>query len=67
MWQEVVRDSQRQKQMLLFYHGFHAGAKKLSETAEINFPVEDFYVMNGNRALIKREKLERYLDCATAV
>ena len=28
---------------------------------------EDFYVMNGNRALIKREKFERYLDQATAV
>ena len=30
-------------------------------------PHEDFYVMNGNRALIKREKFERYLDQATAV
>ena len=30
-------------------------------------PNEDFYVMNGNRALIKREKFERYLDHATAV
>ena len=30
-------------------------------------PNEDFYVMNGNRALIKREKFERYLDQATAV
>ena len=30
-------------------------------------PNGDFYVMNGNRALIKREKFERYLDEATAV
>lgn len=30
-------------------------------------PNEDFYVMNGNRALIKREKFEKYLDQATAV
>ena len=30
-------------------------------------PNEDFYVMNGNRAWIKREKFERYLDQATAV
>lgn len=30
-------------------------------------PNEDFYVMNGNRTLIKREKFERYLDQATAV
>ena len=30
-------------------------------------PHEDFYVMNGNRALIKREKFKRYLDQATAV
>lgn len=28
---------------------------------------EDFYVMNVNRALIKREKFERYLDQSTAV
>ena len=31
------------------------------------YPNGDFYVMNGNRALIKREKFERYLDEATAV
>ena len=30
-------------------------------------PHEDFYDMNGNRELIKREKLERCLDQATAV
>lgn len=30
-------------------------------------PHEDFYVMNGNRALIKREKFEQFLDQATAV
>ena len=28
---------------------------------------EDFYVMNGNRILIKREKFEKYLDQATTV
>lgn len=28
---------------------------------------EDFYMMNGNKVLIKREKFERYLDRATAV
>ena len=30
-------------------------------------PHGDFYVMNGNSALIKREKFEHYLDQATAV
>lgn len=30
-------------------------------------PNEDFYVRNGNRALTKRQKFERYLDQATAV
>lgn len=30
-------------------------------------PNKDFYVINGNRALIKREEFERYLDRATAV
>lgn len=30
-------------------------------------PNEDFYVMNGNRALIKREKFERYLNQETVV
>ena len=31
------------------------------------YPHETFYVMNGNRALIKRAKFEEYLDQATAV
>ena len=30
-------------------------------------PHENFYVMNGNRVLIKRAKFEEYLDQATAV
>ena len=43
---------------------YHIGeGKTLIDT----HPNEDFYVMNGNRTLIKREKFERYLDQATAV
>ena len=45
---------------------YHIGEGKLRMLIEQN-PHEDFYVMNGNRALIKREKFERYLDQATAV
>ena len=44
---------------------YHIGEGKLRTL--IDTPNEDFYVMNGNRALIKREKFERYLDQATAV
>ncbi|MBQ5761276.1 MAG: excisionase [Clostridia bacterium] len=45
---------------------YHIGEGKLRMLIDQN-PHEDFYVMNGNRALIKREKFERYLDQATAV
>lgn len=45
---------------------YHIGEGKLRTLIDIH-PNEDFYVMNGNRALIKREKFERYLDQATAV
>ena len=40
---------------------YHIGEGKLRMLIDQN-PHEDFYVMNGNRALIKREKFERYLD-----
>ena len=45
---------------------YHIGEGKLRTLIDTH-PNEDFYVMNGNRALIKREKFERYLDKATAV
>ena len=45
---------------------YHIGEGKLRMLIDQNHH-EDFYVMNGNRALIKREKFERYLDQATAV
>ena len=45
---------------------YHIGEGKLRMLID-QHPNEDFYVMNGNRALIKREKFERYLDQATAV
>ena len=45
---------------------YHIGEGRLRMLIDQN-PHEDFYVMNGNRALIKREKFERYLDQATAV
>jgi signal transduction histidine kinase len=46
-----------------YYHICEGKQRMLIDT----HPNEDFYVMNGNRALIKREKFERYLDQATAV
>ena len=45
---------------------YHIGEGKLRALIDRS-PHEDFYVMNGNRVLIKREKFERYLDQATAV
>lgn len=45
---------------------YHIGEGKLRMLIDEHLN-EDFYVMNGNRALIKREKFERYLDQATAV
>ena len=44
----------------------HIGEGKLRMLID-EHPDEDFYVMNGNRVLIKREKFERYLDQATVV
>ena len=49
------------------YHCFGCGADGDVIDFIDTHPNEDFYVMNGNRALIKREKFERYLDQATAV
>ena len=61
----------------LFAVGFNRGNDELMNVGSLPLwmslgcqqadPNEDFYVMNGNRALIKREKFERYLDQATAV
>ena len=45
---------------------YHIGEGKLRSLIE-QHPHETFYVMNGNRALIKRVKFEEYLDQATAV
>ena len=45
---------------------YHIGEGKLRILIDTH-PNEEFYVMNGNRALIKREKFERYLHQATAV
>ncbi len=45
---------------------YHIGETKLRMLVD-EHPNEDFFVMNGNRVLIKREKFERYLDGATAV
>ena len=45
---------------------YHIGEGKLRMLVDTH-PYEDFYVMNRNRALINREKFERYLDQATAV
>ncbi|MCD8366190.1 MAG: excisionase family DNA-binding protein [Clostridiales bacterium] len=45
---------------------YHIGEGKLRTIIDSN-PGSDFYMMNGNRALIKREKFERFLDMATAV
>ncbi|MCI8430872.1 MAG: transposase [Lachnospiraceae bacterium] len=45
---------------------YYIGEGKLRMLIDTH-PNEDFYMMNGNRALIKHEKFERYLDRATVV
>lgn len=45
---------------------YHIGENKLRSIIE-SHPHETFYVMNGNRVLIKRTKFEEYLDQATTV
>ena len=45
---------------------YHIGENKLRSLIDEHLH-EYFYVMNGNRALIKRAKFEEYLDQATAV
>lgn len=45
---------------------YHTGETKLRMLVD-EHPNEDFFVMNGNRVLIKREKFEQYLDRAAAV
>jgi hypothetical protein len=60
---KVQEHNEREKDS---YSNQDIGEGKLRMLIDQN-PHEDFYVMNGNRALIKREKFERYLDQATAV
>ena len=45
---------------------YHIGENKLRSIIDMH-PNGNFYVMNGNRVLIKRAKFEEYLDQATAV
>ena len=43
---------------------YHIGETKLRRIAE-EHPDADFFVLNGNRLLFKREKFERFLDGIT--
>ena len=45
---------------------YHIGEGKLRSIIDTH-PNESFFMMNGNRVLIKREKFERYLDMATVI
>lgn len=45
---------------------YHIGENKLRAIVDAH-PYENFFVLNGNRVLIKRERFEEYLDQATAV
>lgn len=45
---------------------YHIGEKKLRVIID-EHPNEDFYMMNGNRILIKREKFQQFLDEAKVV
>ena len=45
---------------------FHIGEKKMRQIVE-EYEDADFIIMNGNRAMIKRKKFEKFLDTATVV
>lgn len=45
---------------------YHIGEGKLRTMID-EHPNESFYIMNGNRMLIKRLKFEQFLDQVTAV
>ena len=45
---------------------FHIGEKKLRKLTD-DFPLGDFYFLNGNRVLIKRKKFEEFIDKTTEV
>ena len=45
---------------------YHIGENKLRQIIA-EHPNDLFYVMNGTRALIKRERFEKFLDEATVV
>ena len=45
---------------------FHIGKKRIRAIVEAD-PLAEFIVMNGNRAMIKRELFEKYLNDASVV
>lgn len=45
---------------------YHIGEKKFREMAEV-YSDYGFFLMNGNRLLIKREKFQEFLENATAI
>lgn len=45
---------------------YHIGEAKLRMLIEIH-QNDDFYIMNGNRILIKRKKFESFLDQTTVI
>lgn len=45
---------------------YHIGEAKIRRLVE-EHPNEDFYILNGNRILIKREKFEKFLDQMTVM
>lgn len=47
-------------------HYYHIGETRLRRIAE-EHPDADFYILNGNRLLFKREKFEQFLDGISAL
>ncbi len=45
---------------------YHIGENKLRSIVD-EHPLAEFYIMNGNRVLIKREKFEQFLDNASVI
>ena len=45
---------------------YHIGERKLRQMVREN-PHADYYPMNGNRVMIKRELFEMYLAAATSI
>ena len=66
---KVSKISPREKYMLTLREAaeyYHIGERKLRRMVQEN-PHAEYYLMSGNRVMIKRELFETYLAAATSI